>query len=586
MMGFLRNLGRTVWPRFHRDEDEHLHPYYTFQDYRETWVMTIFILMATSLLPLLFMTMIYYQLIERSMDTESILRTERLTSNARRAVTFLLEERLDALTFTANEMVYEQLNHPETLSQILRNLKLGFGGLTDLSVIDDGGTQVAYAGPYNLEGKYYGEQDWFMACQQHDACVSEIFSGYRDIPHIVLAVKSNRPDGRHFFLRATLETEKLFQTLSSYETGQHVDIFLVNRNGLLQTPSPFYEREDHRMKIMPPVYSERTQAVLSTDSKGQQIVVGYAFINTKVVDTPFILMVVKQKAGLMKVWMDMRSNINWFLGVSTLIVVAVITLTSTIMVNKIFKADREKAKTMVAAEQNCQLASVGQLAAGVAHEINNPLALINETAGYVRDLFQLKDQYKDDPELLEHIDSIIDAVDRCGIITRQLLGFARRFDVKTQSTDLKEIVSDVLNFHKKEAEYRNISIHMDIPDTVPIIETDRGKLQQIILNLVNNAFQAIGNGCSVAIRAEIASPDRVRLVIQDNGCGISEDHLNKVFEPFFTTKPEGKGTGLGLSITYGLVKKLHGDIEVQSQTGKGTTFVITLPVQLERDNLP
>jgi signal transduction histidine kinase len=238
---------------------------------------------------------------------------------------------------------------------------------------------------------------------------------------------------------------------------------------------------------------------------------------------------------------------------------------------------------MVAAERNSQLASIGQLAAGVAHEINNPLALINETAGYVKDLFTIKQQYKDDPDLVEHIDSIIDAVERCGTITRQLLGFARRFDVQTQPINLNDIVADVINFHKKEAEYRNITIHVDIPETIPLIETDRGKLQQIILNLVNNAFQAIDNGCFLDVRAEMDGPEQVRLFIRDNGCGISEDHLNKVFEPFFTTKKEGQGTGLGLSITYGLVQKLHGNITVQSKTGQGTTFVVTLPVQVKKE---
>jgi two-component system NtrC family sensor kinase len=123
--------------------------------------------------------------------------------------------------------------------------------------------------------------------------------------------------------------------------------------------------------------------------------------------------------------------------VSAVIIAIVITLTSTVMVNQIFQADRQKAETMVMAERNCQLASIGQLAAGVAHEINNPLALINETAGYVKDLFTIKQQYKEDPDLVEHIDSIIDAVERCGTITRQLLGFARHFDVHTQPIDLR-----------------------------------------------------------------------------------------------------------------------------------------------------
>jgi len=578
---FKANLN-SLFPHFHQQSDEHLNPYYTFQDYREIWSLVVFFLMATALLPLVAMTLIYYQLVNQSIDTESILRTERLASNTRRAVTFFLEERLAALTFTVNEMGYERLNDPYRLEEVLRNLKLGFGGLTDLSIIADTGTQVAYAGPFNLEGKDYGNQPWFMECQQHNACVSEIFSGYRDVPHIVVAVKSLRPDGRFFILRATLETERLIQTLSSYKTGEHSDIFLVNRNGLLQTPSQHYEGEGYHMSLTMPAYSDRTRAILSADHNGQPIIVGYAFIDTKIAPTSFVLMVVKQKAGMMKVWMDLRSNINWFLFVSASVIGLVIILTSSFMVNKMFDADREKAKTMAAAEQNCQLASIGQLAAGVAHEINNPLALINETAGYVKDLFTIKKQYKEDLELVEHIDSILDAVERCGTITRQLLGFGRRFDVQTQSIDLKKMVTDVVNFHKKEAEYRNIDINVEIPETIPFIVTDRGKLQQIILNLVNNAFQATGNGGFLNIQADLDGNEHIRLSIRDNGCGISEAHLKKIFEPFFTTKREGKGTGLGLSITYGLVQKLGGKITVQSKQGEGTTFLVTLPIQTEK----
>ncbi len=577
--GFSRFFS-SMWPRFQLSRDEHLNPYYTFQNYRQIWGITIFILMTTALLPLVVMTFIYYQLIDTSIDAESLLRTERLTSNTRRAVTYFLEERLAALTFTANEMGYDQLTNPGRLSEVLRNLKLGFGGLTDLSVIADTGTQVTYAGPFNLEGKDYSQQPWFITCQQHDACVSEIFSGYRGVPHIVVAVKSMRRDGRFFVLRATLETERLIQTLSSFITGEHTDIFLINHEGLLQTPSQFYEGKPNRINIPVPAYSDRTKAFMSKAPNGQPIVIGYAFIDTEITSTSFILMVVKQKTGMMKVWLDLRSQINWFLFASTVIISLVTTLTSTFMVKKIFHADRQKAKTMAAAEQSCQLASIGQLAAGVAHEINNPLALINETAGYVKDLFQIEEKYQKDPELMEHIDSIIETVERCGTITRQLLGFARRFDVHAQPIDLKEMVANILSFHKKEAEYRDISIRVDIPDTIPYIETDRGKLQQIILNLVTNAFQAIEDGCFLDIRAEMIDAQHVRLSIRDNGCGISEENLNKIFEPFFTTKKEGQGTGLGLSITYGLVKKLHGDITVQSKEGEGTTFSVTLPVQV------
>jgi signal transduction histidine kinase len=579
----LRQIFGALRLVFYRQDNDRLNPYFTFTDYRQIWTVVISVLIATALVPLLAITIIHYQLIQKSVDSELIFRTERLVSNARRAMTFFLEERLDALRFSVNEIGYDQLTNPNHLTVILRNLKLGFGGLTDLSVIDQTGIQVAYAGPFKLEGKNYSNQIWFIECQKRNIYVSEIFRGYRDLPHIIIAVKSIRPDGTAFFLRATLETERLIQTLSSYETGAHADIFLVNRSGIIQTPSKHHGEIFEKMMLPLPSFSPRTQAVMATDEQGQSIITGYAFITTQIADTPFILMVIKQKAGMMGVWLELHSNINWFVGFSIMVVILVVTITCTLMVNKLYQADRDKAEAMAAMEQNNQLASIGQLAAGVAHEINNPLALINETAGYVKDLFVIKKQYSKDDELLENIDYILEAVERCGTITRQLLGFARKFDVKIQRVNLNEVISDVLVFHNKEAEYRNVSVYVDIPKDVPEIETDRGKLQQVLLNLVNNAFQAVDNGCNLAINAAPEGRDKVSITISDNGCGMPEENLSKIFEPFFTTKERGRGTGLGLTITYGLVKKLNGNISVISKEMEGTTFIITLPIRMQEE---
>jgi signal transduction histidine kinase len=572
-----------IRPVFHRDDNAHLNPYFTFTDYRHIWIVGIFLLIATALVPLMTITIIHYQLIQKSVDSELLLRTERLASNARSAVTFSLEERLDALRFTVNEFGYDQLTDPNHLAEILRNLKLGFGGVTDLSVIDHTGYQVAYAGPFKLEGKDYSNQSWFIECRESEYYVSEIFRGYRDLPHVIIAVKSIRSDGTTFFLRATLDTERLIQTLSSYETGAHADIFIVNRSGIIQTPSKHHGDIFEKMMLPLPSFSPRTQAVMATDENGQPIITGYAFITTQIANTPFILMVIKQKAGMMGVWQELHSNINLFVILSIVVIILVITITCTFMVNKLYLADREKAETMAVMEQKNQLASIGELAAGVAHEINNPLALISETAGYVKDLFAINDRYREDKELLEYIDYILEAVERCGTITKQLLGFARKFDVNIQMVNLKAMILEVLNFHNKEAEYRNISVRVDVPQDNLEIETDRGKLQQILLNLVNNAFQAIDNGCCLDIHASTSGADKVGITISDNGCGMPQDNLSKIFEPFFTTKERGKGTGLGLTITYGLVKKLNGDISVESKENEGTTFTITLPTQIHKE---
>jgi len=451
MIEKLRKALLSIRPEFYRPIDEHLNPYLTFTNYRRIWSIGVSLLLVSALVPLLTVTVFHNRLIQKSVDSELMLRTERVTSNARRAVTFFLEERLNALKFTVNEMGYEHLSNPEHLSEILRNLKLGFGGLTDLSVIADTGIQVAYAGPFKLEGKNYSNQVWFVECQKRSFYVSEIFRGSRQVPHIIIAVKAFRPDRSFFILRATLETERLIQTLSSYETGTHADIFLVNRSGIIQTPSKFYGDIFQKMSLPVPEYSSRTRAATGRDDQKRSIIMGYAFIDTQITDTPFVIMVIKQKAGMMQVWLQLRKNINWFVGFAIMTIFFVVIITCTFMVNKLFLTDKAKADTMALMEQNNQLASIGQLAAGISHEINNPLALISETAGYVKDLFTIKEQYRKDEELIEYIDYILDAVERCGTITRQLLGFARKFEIKIQKVKLNEVISDVLIFHNKEA---------------------------------------------------------------------------------------------------------------------------------------
>lgn len=575
----LRESAHSFWLAGIRRQEEQLKPYFTFFHYRRIWAMGIIILGTTALLPLIVLTVVHHQLIETSINSEFMLRTERSASNARRAVTFFLEERLDALRFTVNENGYEGLAKPGRLSEVLTNLRLGFGGLTDLSIITDTGTQVAYAGPFQLKGKNYSDQPWYIESRKQDTYVSTIFKGYRDIPHIIIAVKSFRQDGRIFILRATLDTEKLMQALVSYRTGEHADVFLIDKDGVIQTPSNFYGQVFQLLPHDVPSFSSRTQVVELADQQLGPALMGYAYIQTKTTGTPFILIVVKQREGMMGVWHKLRTDINAIVGMGILIILVVITLTCTYIVNRLYAADKAKAETMVLMEQNNQLVSIGQLAAGVAHEINNPLALINQTAGYVKDLFVIKEQYSDDEELIELIDMILDAVERCGTITSQLLGFSRKFDVRIEKIHMKDIISDVLIFHHKEAEYRNIDIRVDVADDVPVIETDRGKLQQILMNLVNNAFHAMDNGCLLSIRAFSENPGKVGVAISDNGCGMNEECLAKVFEPFFTTKEKGKGTGLGLPITYGLVKKINGTISVASKENQGSTFTISLPVQ-------
>jgi signal transduction histidine kinase len=381
-----------------------------------------------------------------------------------------------------------------------------------------------------------------------------------------------------------LDTDRLIRAVSSFKADENADIFLINRSGVIQTPSFYYGPVLQKVDVPVPAYSAHTSSLDTLDSQGHPIILGYAFISTNSGDTPFILMKVNRKTEMLKLLRsNLGRNVAYFFFVSVVVVLVIVILTATFLVNKIYESDSAKAETMQSIEQTSRLASIGRLSAGVAHEINNPLAVINEEAGYMRDMLLRKEAKQQDDEFVEHIDSILESVERCGVITKNLLSFSRQFALKTQSLKLDKLIADVLSFHRKEAEYRNVAIDVDVPEQIPIITTDTGKLQQILINLVNNAFQAVESGGRLEIKVLQNSPTEVAIAVSDNGSGISEENLEKVFEPFFTTKRDS-GTGLGLSITYGLVRKLQGNISVRSILGEGTTFTVTLPVNIQEES--
>jgi signal transduction histidine kinase len=232
------------------------------------------------------------------------------------------------------------------------------------------------------------------------------------------------------------------------------------------------------------------------------------------------------------------------------------------------------------------MVTIGRLAAGVAHEINNPLAVINEKAGLIKDLFGMRPDCAGDEKLMNTVDAVISSVERCAKITRRLLGFMRNTGVITEGINLKETIQEVLGFLSKEAEYRSFHISVHVDEEVPQITSDRGRLQEIFLNVINNSFAAMQDGGHLEVTVKRPQEDSVAVTVRDDGCGIPKADLERVFEPFFSTRTGKGGTGLGLSITSGLVQELGGHIQVESEVGKGTIFTITLPTKTEGKEKP
>jgi two-component system NtrC family sensor kinase len=235
--------------------------------------------------------------------------------------------------------------------------------------------------------------------------------------------------------------------------------------------------------------------------------------------------------------------------------------------------------------QSQKLAAIGELSAGIAHEINNPLAIIRQEAEWMQHLLK-KLGGGDHQELVElqgSVNEIVQQVDRCTEITRNLLDFARKRDPVIQAVEVNRIIENMTMLVEKEARHNNITIVRHYDETLPAIYSDAPQLRQVILNFLTNATHAIGKDGVVTITTRLSNADAVDIVISDTGCGIPAAYLSKIFDPFFTTKPAGQGTGLGLSICHGIILRLGGRITVASQVGQGAEFTITLPRSRESE---
>jgi two-component system NtrC family sensor kinase len=225
--------------------------------------------------------------------------------------------------------------------------------------------------------------------------------------------------------------------------------------------------------------------------------------------------------------------------------------------------------------QSEKLASIGKLAAGIAHEINNPLGAVLIYGHLI-----LEDTPQGQPHH-ENLKKIVKETTRCKDIVTGLLDFARPKEPQRQPTDIHDLLARCLAFTGQQALFQNIRVEKVYPPSFPRIVADAGQLQQVFMNIIFNAAEAMdGNGTLTLRTSYDAARDEVAVAISDTGHGIKEEDKKRLFEPFFTTKDVGKGTGLGLAISYGIIQKHHGTIEVQSEAGRGATFTIRLPRQM------
>jgi two-component system, NtrC family, sensor kinase len=546
--------------------------------YKNLRLKLITIILVVSIGPLITLgAAIYYQFgkLYRERIEDQVRHLAHSQSNA---VDVFLRERTTILAMIVETQPFEKLKDQDNLTRLFQliNQRAEGLGLVDIGVIDKDGNQLAYSGPYNLKGLNYYQQPWFDQVVRRGKFISDVFMGFRQVPHVIIAVRGIYEYGS-WILRATIDSEIFNRLLRSAQVGTSGDAFIVNRDGIFQTVPRFGGTILGQWEIDTHQFGEGPTVIDQTEESGDTRYIGGSWLK----DNEWML-VISQIAGQERGWLvNARNTEIMIIALGCLVIFIAIVIISNTLVHHLEETDREMNELNTQLIQQDKLAALGKMAAGIAHEINNPLAVIGEKAGWMEDLlaeeeFKESEHYK---EFAASIAKIEEHVDRARKITHNMLGFARRMEPRLDDVEINRVLDQTIEILSNHARINDIDIRKQFAEKLPVIASDHSQLQQVFMNLINNAIDAIGSNGTIDISTQLGR-EYIDIVIHDNGPGIPESIQKKIFDPFFTTKHAGKGTGLGLSISYSIIEKMGGRITLDSKESQGTTFVVSLPIVL------
>jgi len=462
----------------------------------------------------------------------------------------------------------------EQMENSLASLKHFNDGFVDVGFFDAKGIQIGYAGPFpSLLGKDYSKETWFQTLlkENRSYLISDIYMGFRHIPHFTIATKQVF-DGRTYVMRATLDPDKFYIFLRAISQGKEVESTLVNHQGQYQVVDPGRSQLPGSSDYVPPMTEGSGVEEFARDD--QKMLVAYSWLK----ETPWALLAMQPvtvaQAGMIKT----RLVLTISLIVISLLISAMIFFTIKKLVKRARRMAEKGQQLQEMLAHASKLASIGELAAGVAHEINNPLAIIMATSGVIRDMLNPEFDLDHSPEAICKELSIIDtAATRAKGITRKLQDMGKSRVPKVVECDVNGLVEEVIGRLKKvEFKPKHLEVISNLGALPPIL-AEPEPLRQVFANILINAGDAIADKGTITITTE-AKEGMVWVTIADTGKGIPPENLQRIFNPFFTTKGGGRGTGLGLSIAASIVKYLGGTIKVNSIPGTGSSFTVLLPI--------
>ena len=537
-------------------------------------------IIIVSFIPVFFVSSTIYYQFRKSYRIKVLAHLQELVQKHQQRIDDFLKEKLAEVKFVSVSFSLNELSNEAFLKEKLGTLHQGYSSVfVDLGVVDNQGKQIAYAGPFNLGQALYADMDWFQKAMKSEYVISDVFLGLRGLPHFIVTARE-KWKGEFWILRATIDFVAFNNLVENIRIGETGFAFILNSQGEFQT-KPFFDilpNEKIYMDFLNIADEQKghIHVVERADDTGRKTIYVAAFLK----DGEWML-VYQQNAS--DAYSDLRNALKLALVIVFLAGLGIVTtafILSRRIVDRIAKVDSEKEAMNDQIVETGKLASVGELAAGIAHEINNPVAIMVEEAGWIGDLLE-EEEFKEGQNLDEFkraLEQIRTQGRRCKEITYKLLSFARKTDSRIQDVQLNDLLEELIALSAQRAKFSNVTINTNFKKDLPTIQVSQSEMQQVFLNLINNALDAMEkSGGTINITSQLES-DHIVIEVADDGPGIPKVNLGRIFDPFFTTKAVGKGTGLGLSICYGIIHKLGGEIIVKSAVGKGTTFRVKIPL--------